>query len=371
MADAKGGSAESMYRLGLRYLHGAGTDINYLEAARCFRAAGKLPCALLNLGLLLLEGRGVVKDVIAGTALVLAAAEAGEAAAQCNYSIILARGLGGRCDLVESARWAKQAAMRGSIEGCQCLGVMYAAGSGVPRDFSEALHMFQIAAEGGRHDAFLSIASILDEGGDGVVPDPAKALEWKRRAAAAGIPEGVTTLAEALDRGLGTPVDRAGAAVLYKAAAEAGVLSAAVNLGVLYENGDGVQLDLSEAVRWYRVASDAGSASGQLNLARCLEFSLGVTQDRTEALRLYRMAAAVRPLDWYQIPTEQVTPTFANLEAQYTLGVIYVNGDGVPVDLKEAHRWISMAAAGGHKNAQARLKQVEAALDKLKPEGQY
>ena len=41
--------------------------------------------------------------------------------------------------------------------------------------------------------------------------------------------------------------------------------------------------------------------------------------------------------------------------AQYNLGVMYDNGDGVPQDYKEAVKWYRLAADQGHAEAQANL----------------
>jgi TPR repeat protein len=56
--------------------------------------------------------------------------------------------------------------------------------------------------------------------------------------------------------------------------------------------------DYSEAARWFRKAAEQGSASGQTSL-----------------------------------------------------GFLYANGQGVPQDYIEAHKWANLAAASGHKNA--------------------
>jgi len=39
------------------------------------------------------------------------------------------------------------------------------------------------------------------------------------------------------------------------------------------------------------------------------------------------------------------------MTAQYTLGMMYNNGNGVPKDYVLSHMWLSLAAAGGSKPA--------------------
>ena len=43
------------------------------------------------------------------------------------------------------------------------------------------------------------------------------------------------------------------------------------------------------------------------------------------------------------------------LNAQYNLGVMYDNGEGVPQDYKEAVKWYRLAAEQGNANAQTNL----------------
>ena len=40
-----------------------------------------------------------------------------------------------------------------------------------------------------------------------------------------------------------------------------------------------------------------------------------------------------------------------NADAQYNLGLMYANGDGVLQDYVYAHMWFNIAASSGHKNA--------------------
>lgn len=361
LSKAEGGCPESMYRLGLCYLHGAKVERSDAEAVRWFTMAGSYPPAQLNLGLLLIIGRGAPRDAAGGTALIRAAAEAGDSMAQLQLSISLMRGLAGRHDPQESVRWAHLAAEGGIAEAFHCLGVAYAMGSGVARNVRTALRWFLRAADAGRHDSLLPVAAVLEGGGDGLAPDPVAALEWKRRAAAVGVPEGMASLADALIKGLGTAIDAEGAARLYKAAAEAGVPRAAVSLGGLLESGGcGAPADAREAVGWFRVAAEAGSEAGQFNLGRCLLHGIGCARDPAEAARWFELAAQVRVSPQSYLGVKRpVTP--ANIAAQYHLAVCYARGDGVPFDLDRARRFAGMAASAGHEGARSLLASMEGA----------
>ena len=45
--------------------------------------------------------------------------------------------------------------------------------------------------------------------------------------------------------------------------------------------------------------------------------------------------------------------------AQFNLGVMYANGDGVPKDLAQAHMWLNLSGANGHDKAKLKLDTLE------------
>jgi hypothetical protein len=98
------------------------------------------------------------------------------------------------------------------------LGMMYAAGNGVPKDSTEAARWYRLAAVQGNADAQNDLAVMYDTG-DGVVEDDAEAVRWYRQAAAAGN------------------------------------ASAQYNLGLMYANGEGVARDRSRAYVWLSMAA--------------------------------------------------------------------------------------------------------------------
>ena len=89
-----------------------------------------------------------------------------------------------------------------------------------------------------------------------------------------------------------------------------------------------------EEAEEYRQAAERGEAWAQYNLGLMYDNGDGVPEDDTEAVKWYRKAA------------EQ---GLAN--AQYNLGVMYANGNGVPEDNVVAYMWLNLAAAQGHEDA--------------------
>ena len=85
-------------------------------------------------------------------------------------------------------------------------------------------------------------------------------------------------------------------------------------------------------------AAEQGYAKAQFNLGLMYYNGQGVRQDYTQAVQWYRKAA------------EQ-----GDAEAQYNLGVMYYDGQGVRKDYVEAVKWYRKAAEQGYAKAQYNL----------------
>ena len=100
-----------------------------------------------------------------------------------------------------------------------------------------------------------------------------------------------------------------------------------------YNRGDYVA-----ALEEWRPLAEQGNAKAQYNLGVMFDDGEGVPQDDAEAVRWYRRAA------------EQGVA-----KAQYNLGVMFDDGEGVPQDDAEAVRWYRRAAEQGVATAQYNL----------------
>ena len=92
--------------------------------------------------------------------------------------------------------------------------------------------------------------------------------------------------------------------------------------------------------------AEAGDASAQ--------FSLGVMYDNGDGTR----KDSVEALKWYRKSAEQ-----GNALAQFTLGNMYENGDGVLKDSVEAHAWYNNASANGSEAAKINLSNIEKTMN--------
>lgn len=96
--------------------------------------------------------------------------------------------------------------------------------------------------------------------------------------------------------------------------------------------------DFATALSEWRPLAQQGDADAQYNLGLMYDNGQGVTQDYKEALKWYRLAAAQ-----------------GHSTAQSNIGFMYNKGLGVTQDYKEALWWFRLAAAHGNVGAQSNL----------------
>ena len=96
--------------------------------------------------------------------------------------------------------------------------------------------------------------------------------------------------------------------------------------------------DYATAIRKFRPLAEQGDAGAQYNLGLMYRNGQGVPQDDAEAMKWYREAA------------EQ-----GDARAQNNLGVMYGEGKGVPQDYAKAMKWYRKAAEQGHADAKCNL----------------
>ena len=156
----------------------------------------------------------------------------------------------------------REKADKGDATAQHDLGVLYADGRGVARDYAQAARWFRRAADSGMANAQFNLA-VLSERGLGVPADPAAAVQLYRAAAEQGHAGAQYNLGIALAEGRGTGQDYATAAGWFRRAAAQGYAKAAYNLGVLHERGLAGTVDDVEAYRWYARALEAGDGDAK------------------------------------------------------------------------------------------------------------
>ncbi|CAH9019260.1 tetratricopeptide repeat protein [Candidatus Nitrosacidococcus sp. I8] len=148
----------------------------------------------------------------------------------------------------------KKLAEQGNISAQSGLGIMYADGKGVARNYEQAAYWYQKAADQGDTLAQYNLGTMYFDG-RGVVQDYKQAVYW------------------------------------YQKAADQGHASAQFNLGTMYGKGQGVAKNDKQAVYWYQKAADQGNASAQDMLAFNYALGQGVIQNKVIAYALANVAA--------------------------------------------------------------------------------
>ena len=92
--------------------------------------------------------------------------------------------------------------------------------------------------------------------------------------------------------------------------------------------------DFDTAAKTYRKLAERGDVVAQYNLGVMHENGQGIPQDYAEAVR------------WYTRAAEQ-----GNAGAQFNLGILYEYGAGLPQNNIMAHMWYNLGSANGAENA--------------------
>ncbi|MGH7181803.1 MAG: trypsin-like peptidase domain-containing protein, partial [Nitrospiraceae bacterium] len=231
------------------------------------------------------------------------------------------------------------------------LGVLYANGQGVPKDYAQASQWWEKAAAQGYPPAQVNLGWLYYH-----IQDYVRARQWWRKAAAHGYAPAQFGLGQLYANGQGVPKDYAQASQWWEKAAAQGYPPAQVNLGVLYRDGQGVPQDYATARRWYEKAAAQSNAIAQSNLGWVYATINGVPAEAQVQLgQLYANGQGV-PQDyaqarqWYEKAAAQ-----GHAEAPFYIGSLYGIGQGVPKDAAKAVEWWQKAAAQGYAVAQYNL----------------
>lgn len=201
----------------------------------------------------------------------------------------------------------QQASQQGYSKANYYLGCCYYYGSGVSKDYEQAVNYFQDTVE------------------DWTLSDEDKV-------------DAQLMLGDCYSYGRGVSQDFVEAAKWYRLAAEQGKCKAQFFLGNCYFYGRGVVEDKEKAVFWYRKAAENEnglffSKYACSKLGECYAFGYGVPKDIQKAIELWQKAVDV------------------DSDAQYYLGLCYAEGLGVPKDVDKAVELLHEAAKDGHEKA--------------------
>ncbi len=167
----------------------------------------------------------------------------------------------------------------GDAAATNLLGFMYERGFGVAADPARAMDYYRRAADGGSALAMANLGVIYRDGLLDQAADGPAARDWFERAIAAGDVEARADLGFLYESGiLGAP-DMVAAEREYRLAAEAGVPLGMFNLGILYRTGEVVPVDFDIARQLFTDAAIAGYGGAVGELAIMMELGEGEPVD--------------------------------------------------------------------------------------------
>ena len=186
-------------------------------------------------------------------------------------------------------------------------------------------------ADAGSRDAMMALGALLFNNS---AAGEAESLNWYRKAAEAGDPQGMANVGSMYFNGRGVEKDEREAARWFRKAMEGGDMPATAVLAFQYGNGRGVPKDEREAARLYRKGAEEGEPQAMLNLGIIYQAGLGVPKDFAEAAYWFRKSAEA-----------------GNSAAMANLGTLYHNGTGVEKDAQQAAAWMFQSLQNGSADA--------------------
>lgn len=239
-------------------------------------------------------------------------------------------------------------------------------------DYEAALEEFRPLAEEGDPVAQNALGVFYTHG-LGVPVDPRQGVEWFLLSADGGYASAQYNLGLAYERGRGVEQDLDAAGRWYRLAADQGRTAAMLALGALEIHFDA--WDPDAAAEWYRKAAEAGDVEGLFRLG-IMHLDYGYPRDDRAALgwllqaadqgheeaqsridRLYTEAEIAASRGNFPKAFEIWEPLagHGDADAQFNLGLMYEDGDGVVRDVEKAIFLFTSSAEQGFAPAQLRL----------------
>lgn len=244
-------------------------------------------------------------------------AEAGVAESQYQLALMYRDGTNfGKSDELYH-EWMKRAADQGhTLAQVEYAGLLMQDGG----DLSEAMSLYQSAANKGNNDARMGLASFGSKD-DGL---RAEARRLHIEMGESDVPLYMFRCGDFLLKTAWTPADRSEAFGWFLKAADAGFPQAMHQVGVMYRDGNGTVKDTAKMEEYLLKASEAGFMPSITLLADIYSQGRLLPRNDPEAFRLYLLGAEL-----------------GNGGCMYKVATMYQNGVGTEVDEEKADMWFS------------------------------
>ena len=353
---ADDGDKECLYLLGNMYKAGFGCEKDLNKAISTLEKCADFKDSKLIIASCKTELNGGKNDPSTFATFLEAAQNGNETAqfivAQCYYS-----GDGVEQNADEGWKWMEKAAENNvAYAQYSCAMQMLSEQGNGPKDPAKAMEWLKKAAEQGMPEAQADLASAYLEGRN-VEKDEKKGVEMLENAAQQGNPMAIAVLAAYYINHSTSEEDHTKGVVLLQTLAAAGDPDSQFNLGVCYMNsvgtkelvqeqklvndelkkmGEGKELtDLQIAAYWLEKAAEAGHPLAQQNIGLLIVQQI-IPGDQQKALEYIRKASES-----------------GLAQSQYTLGMLTLTGQaGVKQNTNEGIALLKKAAEGGMPQAQ-------------------
>jgi hypothetical protein len=197
-------------------------------------------------------------------------------------------------------------------EAMNRMGILYATGTGVPKDYTAALAWYRRAAENGSTTAMNNIATMYFHG-LGVPQSYEEAVKWLHQAIQKGDAVAQNKLGAMYEDGLGVEKSAHEAFEMFDLAATQGYAPGMANLGRAYARGNGVKRDEIRGYALINAALEIGLPRGDRDAAL---YELGALSQRLNARQLEQAQADTRTLMETRSKQSTVGPVSARNEVR-------------------------------------------------------
>ena len=245
----------------------------------------------------------------------------------------------------EAIKLFEKAAEEGAVEAYCELGNLYHQGKGIEKDYHRAFDYYLKGAKAG--DPYcMNNLSMCYFWGHGTETDVQKSAFYNEKAAKAGVVRAMFETGLDYVRGYGASQNIEKALYWLKKAAEEGYTDALMELGNLYFNGQYLEKDLEKSFSYFKMGAELGDLDPKMQLSIFYEKGLVVKKDIEKAKALQQ--------DVFDSFYEKAVAEDDGL-AQFRMGEYYYYGlplIGIDTDYSQAAVWYERSANNGFDNAQ-------------------
>lgn len=391
---AQNGDPDAQFFVGKSFEKGFGVEKDVKKAFDWYIAAesnGNME-ACFSVGQLLADGMGIPIDEVAACDWFEKAADAGHSNAQLRLAFHLFWGHGIKKDVEKAHYWGKRGLSDLQNQDPSFLysaGQCYYYGIGVDKNLELAYNYFRTSANNSFPPAWQKLGEIFLRDRSSPMNNDKEALRYFEMASNVGFPAGQNSHGECLRDGIGLKKCLPEAFNMFERASQMGHSVALNNLGNCYSRGEGTVKNLQKAAHFWKLAADKGNVYAQYNLGISFRDGSGVPQNIDSAfdwlIRASKQSDIGKSRDaeaGLKLLTEEAFKECkggskerrqVQLKAierlnqvadegfgfgHYYLGMCFLHGWGVALDLEKAQIHFQKGAERGHKGSTEKLKSL-------------